>query len=241
MPISDRRRTDERHRSRRTARSRLRCVIFDVWGTLVPFPIAAAAEIVARMADALSVRRELFAGVWANDFDTRATGDLEASLRRVCRTLELDPTDTTIGQALDQRIAAHRAWFIPRPSAVATVAELRRRGFRLGVITDCTTEDLWAESSLAPLVDIAVFSCVERVKKPDPRIYEIACRRLAVEPAECLYVGDGASDELEGAAALGMRAVQLRSGDTDARPWPGEWISSLSDVVGLTAGAHSAP
>lgn len=86
---------------------------------------------------------------------------------------------------------------------------------------------------LAPLVDAAVFSCVEGVKKPDSRIYRLACSRLAVEPQECLYVGDGASDELPGATAFGMWAVQLRPGDTEAVRWPHETVSALGEVPGL--------
>jgi putative hydrolase of the HAD superfamily len=45
----------------------------------------------------------------------------------------------------------------------------------------------------------------------DPRIYEIACERLGVEAGDCLFVGDGANDELPGAERVGMAAVQLRA------------------------------
>jgi len=80
-----------------------------------------------------------------------------------------------------------------------------------------------------------VFSCDVGVSKPDPRIYEIACERLGVEPDECLFVGDGANDELPGAERVGMTAVQLRapgeSLTSSGEAWRGATIESLSDVL----------
>ena len=56
-----------------------------------------------------------------------------------------------------------------------------------------------------------------------------------MSPAECLYVGDGGSTELQGATVAGMRAVQIRPGDTFVYPWDGEVITSLREVPGLLA------
>jgi len=66
---------------------------------------------------------------------------------------------------------------------------------------------VWDESPLALYFDDVVLSCAVGLRKPDPRIYELACERLAVAPDECVFVGDGANDELAGAARVGMRAV----------------------------------
>lgn len=43
--------------------------------------------------------------------------------------------------------------------------------------------------------------------KPDERIYELAMQHLNVLPKECLYVGDGGSQELYGAKSVGMKTV----------------------------------
>ena len=60
-------------------------------------------------------------------------------------------------------------------------------------------EDVWDETPLAPHFDDVVLSCAVGLRKPDPAIYQLACERLGVEPEECLFVGDGANDELAGA------------------------------------------
>jgi putative hydrolase of the HAD superfamily len=87
---------------------------------------------------------------------------------------------------------------------------LRQRGLRVGVVSNCTVEEVaaWADSQLAPLVDCTVWSYRAGVAKPHPRIYRLACEQLGVEPAEAIFIGDGGSDELAGAARAGMRSYQ---------------------------------
>ena len=63
-------------------------------------------------------------------------------------------------------------------------------------------------SVLWPYFDAPVLSCEAGVMKPDPAIFRLSLDALDVCPAECLYVGDGGSDELTAAHALGMRAIQ---------------------------------
>jgi manganese/iron transport system permease protein len=47
-------------------------------------------------------------------------------------------------------------------------------------------------------------------------IFLLACERLGVRPADCLYVGDGDGNELHGATAVVMRAVRLiKAGDLE--------------------------
>ena len=62
-----------------------------------------------------------------------------------------------------------------------------------------------------------LFSCQVGLKKPDPRIYRLACDQLGVPPERCLYIGDGSSRELSGAAAVGMHPVMLRAVHEDLR------------------------
>ena len=89
--------------------------------------------------------------------------------------------------------------------------------------------------------DEAVFSCDVGLNKPDPRFYEITCQRLGVRPEECLYIGDGSSHELTGAASVGMHPVLIRVPYEDTpdalrireEEWDGPRISSLTEVLTL--------
>jgi putative hydrolase of the HAD superfamily len=69
------------------------------------------------------------------------------------------------------------------------------------------------------MFDDVVFSYQVGHLKPEPEIYLLACRRLAVSPADAVFVGDGGSDELSGATGVGMRAYAAR---WFVRNWPKE-------------------
>ena len=55
--------------------------------------------------------------------------------------------------------------------------------------------------------DDAVFSCNVGLLKPDKQIYELAMKRLNVLPEQCLFVGDGGSNELCGAKSANIRTI----------------------------------
>ncbi len=65
------------------------------------------------------------------------------------------------------------------------------------------------------------------MKKPDPCIYEEAARRLGVAFNECVFVGDGGSNELAGAKAVGMKAIQAKW-YTNQHPYKRENIADFS-------------
>jgi putative hydrolase of the HAD superfamily len=104
--------------------------------------------------------------------------------------------------------------------------------------------ELWPGSPLGAQLDVTVFSNLVGARKPDSAVYRHACERLGIAPGRCLFIGDGSSGELAGAAAAGMRAVQIRRPadrpENDARfgreVWNGERIASLHLVGRLLAG-----
>jgi putative hydrolase of the HAD superfamily len=214
-----------------------RAVIFDLWQTLVPWNVDEANRFYDRMADSVGVERGRFREVWLAGRPSRETGRIADHLRAHIAELEVEGD-------VDELIELRRNWtkrtLVPRPDALETLAELRRRGHRLGLISVCSEDvpNVWDETPLAGTLDETIFSCDVGFSKPDPRIYEIACERLGVEPAECLFVGDGANDELPGAERVGMTAVQLRPpGEELTEPgkaWQGASVEHLSEVLQLT-------
>ena len=130
----------------------------------------------------------------------------------------------------------------PRPEAAPLLHELHARGLRIGVISDCSAElpVYFPELPIAPLVDAAVFSCLTGSLKPEPENYVSCCRRLDVVPPACWYVGDGGSNELHGAKAVGMHPVHLdvaiERGDVvygRHTRWDGDTIESLPQLLPL--------
>jgi FMN phosphatase YigB (HAD superfamily) len=80
---------------------------------------------------------------------------------------------------------------------------------KLGLMSDADFDEIvsWKESPLAPLFDVALFSCYEGVAKPELAFYWLATQRLGVDPTRCIYAGDGARDEHVGAREMGMSPV----------------------------------
>lgn len=65
----------------------------------------------------------------------------------------------------------------------------------------------WEKSPLNKLFDDKIFSYEVGYLKPQIEIYEIALKKMNVNPEECIFIGDGGSDELKGAKELGIKTV----------------------------------
>ena len=214
-----------------------RAVIFDLWATLVPWDQEGANRFYDAMARSAGVEELRFREAWLSGRKTREVGPIADHLRELFAGLGAEPD---LDEILDMRREWTKRSLQPRPDALETLAELRRRGHLLGLISVCSQDvpHVWDETPFAGALDEVVFSCDVGVSKPDPRIYEIACERLGVEAADCLFVGDGANDELPGAERAGMTALQLRAPGEPLTPegetWTGSSIEHLSEVLDLT-------
>ncbi len=91
------------------------------------------------------------------------------------------------------------------------IKQLKQQNYQLILVSNASTAEVqaWSDSPLATLFDHSIFSCAVGLKKPDIAIYQHACELAAVEPAQCLFIGDGGSDELHGAKAAGMKTLLM--------------------------------
>jgi putative hydrolase of the HAD superfamily len=219
-------------------------VVFDFYGTLTPPTNDQVWERhAAAVADLLGVPAARLTAALSESFGERMTGalgDAAQTLRTLAARLGARPTEDQVNAAVQLRQQLQRTQFAPRPEALGVIRELRAGGLRIGVLSDCTSElpNAWPDLALSALVDAPVFSCEEGTRKPDQRLFRTVAARLGVDPAACLYVGDGGGRELTGAASVGMTAVLLagpdwvphgaidREGD-----WPGRRIRSLTELV----------
>jgi putative hydrolase of the HAD superfamily len=224
-----------------------RAVVFDFYGTLTPVsPAAAWTANAASLAAALGVPAAELVRVLDETFGARITGALggvSQTLEALADRLGVELTDGQLARASQIRRERQEAMFALRPEALGVIRALRTCGLRIGLVSDCTIElpAAWPRLPLARVVDVPVFSCVEGLRKPDPRLFRTVAAGLGVPPDECLYVGDGGGDELAGAAALGMRAVLLAGPDwrnhrtpglgPDGARWTGARIGSLTELL----------
>lgn len=131
-----------------------------------------------------------------------------------------------------------------RPVMVAALDDLIARGYRTGCITNnvptgkgagmMTTE---AKANVAAAIMARFEHVIESskigVRKPDPRIYQMMCETLGVEPEQCVYLDD-LGINCKPAAALGMRAIKVAGAEqalgelAAILDLPDDWLASLS-------------
>jgi len=96
---------------------------------------------------------------------------------------------------------------VPREDVKDTVIELSKRGYLLGIIANTITEteipDYLEADGLSGYFKTVVLSSKVGIRKPNPEIYWEAARRIGVEPAKCVYVGDNPVRDVEGTRAAG--------------------------------------
>jgi putative hydrolase of the HAD superfamily len=225
---------------------KVKVIIFDLFGTLVEDFATSIGQMQAELIKALAVPREPFMENWRQTSEMRTIGafqTVEASIDYVCGVMGTQITAEQMAKAVGIRLHYIRRALNPRPDALETLARLKTDGYKTGLLSNCSIEIpiLWPETEFADLLDSAIFSSRERLKKPDPRIYHLACKRLGAEPEACLYVADGENHELTAAAKVGLHSILIRNPSRDdgkevlreAREWQGDSIDSLTNVLQL--------
>jgi len=222
-----------------------KAIIFDLFGTLVDsYSVQGYNRLLTDMASALELPIEDFSKLWRNTTYERGTGvfkTTEESIRYIYDMLKVSVNDENIRKCDQIRLETTRKALTPKNGAVDILKRLRGLGYKIGLITNCSAEVplIWKNTEFSRLFDVEIFSASVGMKKPDPQIYILACGQLGVEPNECLYFGDGDSNELLGASQLGMDAVMIRD-PSELDPyrlvevvWDGRKIENFPEIMDL--------
>ncbi|MBT3362831.1 MAG: HAD family hydrolase [Chloroflexi bacterium] len=156
--------------------------------------------------------RQRLAGAWKDPY---------VFIEKMAHAIDPDISSEVIRVAVENRINRFASAMRDIPGQSADVLKtLKGRGRKLGLISnaDVTEVAAWDQSPIAHLFDSTVFSCVAGFVKPERQIYDVCLAELGVSSNDCVYVGDGGSDELKGARSLGMTTVMI-TGEVE-RLWP---------------------
>ncbi|XP_055805815.1 uncharacterized protein LOC129874542 [Solanum dulcamara] len=124
------------------------------------------------------------------------------------------------------------------PDAIPFLRWLRESGITVGLVSNA--EYRYQDVILPALGlnqgsewDFGVFSGLEGVEKPDPRIYEIALKKAGnVAPEEVLHIGDSLRKDYVPARSVGMHALLLdRFKTADAVDWRKAGATVLPDLI----------
>ena len=103
-------------------------------------------------------------------------------------------------------IDAFQALLKPDEEMMAAMRALRAAGVPVAIVSNSLGDDAYRGYDLTALADTAVISGEVGVRKPSRAIYQLACDRLGVEPAECVMIDD-LEHNLKGAARLGITGL----------------------------------
>ncbi|MGH4122837.1 MAG: HAD family hydrolase [Clostridium sp.] len=87
--------------------------------------------------------------------------------------------------------------------------DIKKSGKKICLLSNADIIDVmhWDKSPLNNLFTDTIFSYEVGYLKPQTEIYEFALKKMNVNPEECIFIGDGGSDELKGAKELGIKTV----------------------------------
>jgi putative hydrolase of the HAD superfamily len=220
----------------------LSAVIFDWGGTLTPWHAIDHDELWL----SVCARHYPAADVAAIAAAARAA---EAELWRLAESAQQSSTlDTVFARAgvtasadfLDSYFEAWDPHTYTDPDARPLLLELRRRGIKVGVLSNTmwprhAHEQIFIRDGIFDLIDGAVYTSEIPWTKPHPEAFRAAMRAIGVtDPASGVFVGDRPYDDVHGAKRAGMRAVLIPNSDVPAFTGaePDAVISRLAELLG---------
>jgi putative hydrolase of the HAD superfamily len=156
----------------------------------------------------------------------------------MCRRLGIEEDAARLARRVYDEFGKPERWAV-YADVLPALDRLRVLGLRLGIISnwDGRLVGLLGALGVRERVDVVLSSADVGLRKPDPRIFELACERLGVVPSEAAHVGDHHYSDILGARAVGMTPVLVdRSGrpSLPVGPVPITDFDSLETVLGLS-------
>ena len=189
----------------------IKAVIFDMYETLITLfnsRVYKGKQIAADM----NIPEETFREIWDPSDDDRTLGNIsfEEIIEKILRENNIYDRELYDRIILNRYTCSSEVFNHKHPEIIPMLKALKDKGIKTGLITNCYLEekDAIIKSDLYDLFDAICMSCDVKLKKPDIRIYELCAGKLNVKPEECLYVGDGGSNELSAAITAGMKPLQ---------------------------------
>ena len=104
---------------------------------------------------------------------------------------------------------------MPYPEVKSTIIKLKKKGFKIAILSDAQNYQLWMRlcaTGIDDLSDVVVSAEDVGAEKPNPKIFQLAMKKLKVKPEECLMVGDMPGRDIKGAKDLLIKSVLVMYG-----------------------------
>jgi putative hydrolase of the HAD superfamily len=200
-------------------------VIFDWGGTLSDYAAVeladmwhlAAQHLAPHMPEDEAALMQRFGRIetefWARTTTHQRAGTLADLLAAATEELGVDVAEAVLEEAAVRYLDAWTPHIVHDPEAAPTLAALRERGLKIGLLSNthwprAFHERFLARDGLAELIDARLYTSEMPYMKPHPEAFQQALAALGLEDgARAVFVGDRPLDDIHGAQQLGMRAV----------------------------------
>lgn len=190
-------------------RMRIRAVLFDLGGVVLDSPLAVFAAYEQELGLPVHTLNKAIAGAGhAGAWARLERGELTMREFFGAFDAELAAGQVRISaEALMAKIADHTQL---RPAMLTAIRTIRSAGLKVGALTNnwASDDQFHKMDVLRPEFDVFIESAKVGLRKPDPKIYELACRAFGLQPAEVAFLDDIGAN-LKAARALGMTTLKV--------------------------------
>jgi len=236
--------------------SKIRAVVFDCYSTLIDIKTNerkneifhylslylqyyGAKVDAAKLKSALDLERDRFMQSKAEQYPEI---DLEVAFNNILREEGLGNPFLAESCCKLFRVLS-RERFQLFPDSLPVLEEMKKSGYPLEVVSDAQKVFWLNEGEILGIRQFFKFILLSThfgFRKPDPRLFRIACAMLNTPPEEAVYIGNDLETDVKGAKQIGMQAILLdrKTEQRNPKPRPDfyaknlweawEWIKSSS-------------
>jgi len=137
---------------------------------------------------------------------------------------------------------AREANLLAYPNVNKTLIELTKLGMKLAVVSDAPSREAWMRIyylNLYHFFDVVITFDDSGERKPSAIPFEMALKKLGLNPQSSLMIGDWPERDVVGAKKIGMRTAFAVYGDTfgtkvSGADWDIKDISELTSIIKRT-------
>jgi putative hydrolase of the HAD superfamily len=144
--------------------------------------------------------------------------------------------DEVLDEQFDTYLRHYREGWRPIPGGPDLVIRLLDEGYRVGILTNGQSVQQRAKLAAIGLTDPRLVVCVSEdlpAAKPSPQAYAAACSALGLPPDQVLMVGDSLINDIDGARAAGLQAVQVSADSADRDSDADDVVERIAAVTDL--------
>lgn len=184
----------------------IKAILFDWGGVLIDNPTEELMEFCARE---LGVNGNAMRAAFSVQEKHIQTGKISENemWKRICASVQcFPPQEVSLWQRAVENV------FHDKSETWTLLEQIRTKGYKTGFLSN--TEEgamrYFHKKEYGKYFDAVIFSCVEGVIKPEPKIYEIALEKFQVKPNETVFIDDKPAN-IQGAQDVGMHGIVFQN------------------------------